>query len=153
MPAIDVVSDANVALKWFHAEGEEEVPEARALVAAHQARTVALKVLDLTAYEVGNALLRGHAKATASQVATVLEALAEICPAVRPDPDELRLAAELADRHALTLYDAAYAAVAENRGATLATLDRALLKAGLGSRPSEVAERLAPRTPKRRKPR
>jgi len=22
---IDVVSDANVALKWFHAEGEEEV--------------------------------------------------------------------------------------------------------------------------------
>jgi predicted nucleic acid-binding protein len=154
MPAIDVVSDANVALKWFHAEGEEEVPDARALVAAHQARTVALQVLDLTAYEVGNALLRGRAKATASQVATVLEALAEICPALRPDPDELRLAAELADRHDLTLYDAAYAAVAENRGATLATLDRALLKAGLGSRPSELSGQLEqPDTPKRRKPR
>lgn len=154
MPAIDVVSDANVALKWFHAEGEEEVPEARALVAAHQARTVALSVLDLTAYEVGNALLRGRAKATASQVATVLEALAEVCPAARPGPDELRLAAELADRHDLTLYDAAYAAVAENRRATLATLDHALLKAGLGSRPSEVAERLARRrSPKRRRPR
>lgn len=147
MPAIDVVSDANVALKWFHTEGEEEVPAARALVAAHQARTVALSVLDLTAYEVGNALLRGRAKATASQVATVLEALAEICPAVRPSSDELRLAAELADRHDLTLSDAAYAAVAENRGATLATLDRALLDAGLGSRPTELA-------PKRtRKPR
>ena len=144
MPAIDVVNDASVALKWFHAEGEEEVPEARALVAAHQARTVALKVLDLTAYEVGNALLRGRAKASASQVATVLEALAEICPALRPDRDELRLAAELAGRHHLTLYDAAYAAVAENRGATLATLDRALLDAGLGSRPSTVVEGLAP---------
>jgi hypothetical protein len=84
MPAIDIVSDANVALNWFHAEGQDEVPEARALVAAHQASTVALQVLDLTAYAVGNALLRGRAKATASQVATVLEALAEICQ--RPGP-------------------------------------------------------------------
>ncbi len=138
MPAIDVVSDANVALKWFHADGEEEVAEARALVAAHQARTVALWVLDLTAYEVGNALLRGRARATARQVAIVLEALAQICPAVRPDGDDLRLGAELAVLHDLTLHDAAYAAVADNRGATLATLDRALLEAGLGRRPSEV---------------
>jgi len=154
MPVIDVVSDANVALKWFHAEGEEEVSEARALVAAHQASTVALQVLDLTAYEVGNALLRGRARATASQVATVLGALAEVCPAIRPNVDELRLAAELGARHDLTLYAAAYAAVAENRGAILATLDRALLKAGLGSRPSEVAERLlSADPPQRRKPR
>jgi predicted nucleic acid-binding protein len=139
MPAIDVVSDASVALKWFHSEGEEEVPEARALVAAHQARTVALLVLDLTAYEVGNALMRGRTKASAEQVATVLESLEEICPAVRPDTGELRLAAELAERHDLTVYDAAYAAVAESREATLATLDRALLEAGLGRRPSELS--------------
>jgi len=97
-------------------------------------------VLDLTAYELGNALVRGRAKATASQVATVLEALAEICPAAQLDAGELRLAAELATRHDLTFYDAAYAAVAESRGATL---DRALLKAGLGSRPSELTEVLA----------
>ena len=45
MPVIDVVSDANVALKWFHAEGEEEVAEARVLLAAHRARTVALTSL------------------------------------------------------------------------------------------------------------
>jgi len=155
MPAIDVVSDASVALKWFHAEGEE-VPQARALIAAHQARTVALLVLDLTAYEVGNALVRGRAKATAAQVATVLGALDEICPAVRPDADELRLASELAERHDLTLYDAAYAAVADSRGATLATLDRALLKAGLGSRPSELSQQLASPAAegrKRRRPR
>lgn len=141
MSAIDVVTDASVALKWFHAEGEEEVPEARALVAAHRARTVALLVLDLTAYEVGNALMRGGTQATADQVATVLGALEEICPAVRPDTEELRLAAELAERHDLTIYDAVYAAVAESRAATLATLDRALLEAGLGSRPSELSRR------------
>lgn len=142
MPVIDVVSDANVALKWFHAEGEEEVAEARALLDAHKARTVALSVLDLTAYEVGNALLRGRAAAGPDQVATVLEALAEVCPALRPDPSELRRATELAAQHELTLYDAAYAAVAENREATLATLDRALLGTGLGTRPSELATRL-----------
>ena len=142
MPAIDVVSDASVALKWFHAEGEEELEPARDLLAAHQSRTIALSVLDLTAYEVGNALLRGQAKANADQVATVLDALAEICLAVRPDAAELRVAAELAARHDLTLYDAAYAAVAESRNATLVTLDQALLDAGLGTRPSELTPRL-----------
>jgi predicted nucleic acid-binding protein len=142
MPVIDVVSDANVTLKWFHAEGEEEVEEARALLDAHKARTVALSVLDLTAYEVGNALMRGRAAAGAEQVATVLEALAEVCPALRPNPGELRRATELAAEHDLTLYDAAYAAVAESREAELATLDSALLDAGLGIRPSELARRL-----------
>ena len=33
-------------------------------------RTVALSVLDLTAYEVGNALMRGRAGASAEQAAT-----------------------------------------------------------------------------------
>jgi predicted nucleic acid-binding protein len=143
MPAIDVVSDASVAVKWFHAEGEEEVAEARALLGAHKARTAALRVLDLTAYEVGNALMRGRAAASAEQVATVLDSLAEVCPALRPSSDELRLATKLASRHELTLYDAAYAAVAKSREATLATLDRELLDAGLGSRPSELTARLA----------
>ena len=77
--AIDIVSDANVTLKWFHADGEEEVEAARALLAGQRERTVALGVLDLTAYELGNALLRGRARASAEQVTTVLDALREIC--------------------------------------------------------------------------
>lgn len=140
--AIDVVSDANLALKWFHSEGEEQVAAARALLEAHKARRVALSVLDLTGYEVGNALLRGRAKATPDQVATVLEALAEICPAISPSGAQMRLAAYLADRHGLTLYDASYAAVAQDRRATLVTLDRDLLNAGLGIQPRELAARL-----------
>jgi predicted nucleic acid-binding protein len=142
MPAIDVVSDASVALKWFHAEGEEEVGPARALVTAHAAREIALFVLDLTAYEVANALLRGHATATPDQVVVALEALDSICPALRPDRAEAKLAAALAVRHELTIYDAAYAAVAANRNAELATLDAALLRSGLGRRPSELVSRL-----------
>jgi predicted nucleic acid-binding protein len=143
MPAISVVSDANIILKWFHSEGEEEVEPARALLDAHKERTVSLSVLDLTAYEVGNALMRGRAGASAGQAATVIEALAEVCPAIRPSPEEMRVASQLAEHHDLTLYDAAYAAVAQSRSAELVTLDRALLGAKLGSRPSELTDAIA----------
>jgi predicted nucleic acid-binding protein len=139
-PAIDVVSDANVVLKWFHAEGEEEVEPARALLAGHRDRTISLSVLDLTPYELGNALLRGRLGVSAERAATVLEALAELCPAIAPDVDDMRAAASLAEQHDLTLYDAAYAAVARRRGARLATLDAEILEAGLGHRPSELIE-------------
>jgi predicted nucleic acid-binding protein len=143
MPAISVVSDANVVLKWFHAEGEEEVDSARALLEAHKERTIALSVLDLTGCEVGNALMRGRAGVSAERAATVVEALAEICPAVHPTSEEMRAAGKLVERHDLTLYDAAYAAVAHSRSAELATFDRALLDAELGSRPSELVQVIA----------
>jgi predicted nucleic acid-binding protein len=143
MPTISVVSDANVVLKWFRSEGEEEVGAARTLLEAHKERTVALSVLDLTVYEVGNALIRGRAGVSAQQAATVIEALVEICPAIRPSPEEMRGASELAERHDLTLYDASYAAVAQGRSAALVTLDRALLDAELGSRPSELVQAIA----------
>lgn len=139
MPAIDVVSDANVALKWFHAEGEEEVEPARALLAGQRDRTVSLSVLDLTPYELGNALLRGRLGVDAERVVEVLDALREICPAITPSSEDLREAAMLAAGHDLTFYDAAYAAVAQRRGAELATLDGELLRAGLGRPPSEIA--------------
>ncbi|MBA2700631.1 MAG: type II toxin-antitoxin system VapC family toxin [Chloroflexi bacterium] len=144
MPTIDVVSDASVALKWFHAEGEEEVGAARALLEHYGRHAIALSVLDLTPYEVGNALLRGRATVAADRVAVVLEALAAICPQVSPTTGDLREAATLAQRHGLTLNDAAYAAVAQARGAELATLDQALLRSGLRRRPSAILADLTP---------
>lgn len=138
MPALDVVSDASVALKWFHAEGEEEVEAARGLLERYGQQGIALYLLDLTPYEVGNALLRGRAAVAGERVAVVLEALADICPQVTPSTAELSQAAALAELHGLTLYDAAYAAVARGRGAELATLDQALLRTGLGRRPSAI---------------
>jgi predicted nucleic acid-binding protein len=143
MPAISVVSDANVVLKWFHSEGEEEIDAARALLDAHKERTISLSILDLTVYEVGNALMRGRAEANAEQVSTVIQALAEICPSIHPSIDEMKAASHLAERHELTLYDAAYAAVAQGHSAELVTLDRALLNAKLGRRPSQLVSALA----------
>ncbi|MBS1878319.1 MAG: PIN domain-containing protein [Actinobacteria bacterium] len=136
MPAIDVVSDAIVVMKWFHAEGEGESMEARALVEAHRSRTAGLAILDIASYEVGNALLCGRAGASAGQVAVVLDALSELCTAVSPRAEDFRRAGELAEQQDLALYDAAYAAVAESNDAELATLDSAPLDAGLGARPA-----------------
>jgi len=141
-PAIDVVSDANVALKWFHSEGEEEVEPARALLAGQRERTVALRILDLTPYELGNALLRGRLGVSAERVGAVLDALSNICPTIVPDSEDFGEAAALAEEHQLTLYDAVYAAVARRRDAQLVTLDRELLRAGLGRRPSDLAAEL-----------
>jgi len=132
-----VVSDASVALKWFHEAGEEEVEASRALLEAYADRGLDLLLLDLTVYEIGNVLVRALGRSPEQAVA-VLDALCDICPRVAPAPAELLLAAQLAVAHRLTLYDATYAALAQARGATLATLDRALLRAGLGVRPSEI---------------
>jgi predicted nucleic acid-binding protein len=142
MPEIDVVADANVALKWFNEAGEPDVEPARALLTLHRERAIALQVLDLTLYELGNALLRGHVGATAGQVSAVLAALREICAIIAPDDDDLKLAAELAVEHRLTLYDAVYCAVARLRGAELATLEEQILAADLGTRPAGLLERL-----------
>jgi predicted nucleic acid-binding protein len=138
MSSTSVVADTNVALKWFHAAGEQEVEPARALLSRHRDRHLVLHVLDLTAYELGNALLRGHASLDGERVAVVLEALAELCPAITPSPQDLREACRLATEHDLTFYDAAYAATAQRRDAQLATLDDRLLKHGLGRRPAEL---------------
>ena len=137
MVAIDVICDASVVLKWFHAEGEDEVEAARGLLDLHRGRAAALSVLDLTAYEIGNVLVR-RLRMKRAHADAVLDALAEICPRLAATPAELASALTLAAEHDLTMYDASYAAVAAARHAHLATLDRALIDAGLGRRPSEI---------------
>ena len=140
---IDVVADASVVLKWFHAEGEEEVPESRQLIELHRNRVISVSVIDLTAYEIGNALLRGRPQVAAERVAIVINALSEICPRVTLTAAELAEAVGLAEQHGLSVYDAAYAAAARTMGGHLATLDRELLRAGLGQRPSALLAALS----------
>ena len=142
MPAIDVVSDANIVLKWFHERDEQDVQQARTLLELHRARRVVLHVLDLTYYEVGNTLMRGRAQASPEQTAIVLKALRDICLTITPDDDDLALTTELVAEHNLTVYDAAYAAVARRRRALLVTLDQQLLIAGLGMSPDQLLNQL-----------
>ncbi|MGH7904679.1 MAG: type II toxin-antitoxin system VapC family toxin [Candidatus Dormibacteraceae bacterium] len=136
----DVICDASVVLKWFHDEGEQEVEEARRLLASHRKGMLTTWVLDLTFYELGNILLRAL-RWPAAEVAAQLDDVRAICAVLVPNATELRLAAQLAEAHALTFYDAAYAAAARSRGAALATADRALLGAGGGEPPGVIAAR------------
>jgi predicted nucleic acid-binding protein len=137
----DVVCDASVVLKWFHDEGESEVDDARRLLAAHRSGSITAWVLDLTFYELGNVLLRAL-RWSAADVADQLDDLRAICSVLAPSAAEQRLAAQLAEEHKLTFYDAVYAAAARSRGSALATADNALLDAGAGESPAAVAARL-----------
>jgi predicted nucleic acid-binding protein len=139
---LEILCDASVVLKWFHADGEEEVGESRALLDLHRTRRAALSILDLTMYEVANALVRGM-RVPADRAQVVVEAIDTICPRLTITTPELADALALAQLHGLTVYDAAYAAVARTHRARLATLDRLLLGAGLGERPSEIVSGLA----------
>jgi len=133
---IDVVSDANVALKWFHEHGEEDVEPARELLARHRAREVMVHVLDLTFYEVANGVVRrwGDAAAAAKLCRSVeLRCKGNV---VGADPSLLEATAEIAVKHGLTTYDAAYVAAARRFDWRLVSTDvRDLVSKGLAITP------------------
>ena len=141
MPVTDVVCDASIVLKWFHDEGEHDVEDARRILAGQRSGGLTAWVLDLTFYELGNVLLRAL-HWPASDVVAQLDDIRAICGVLSCGPSELRLAAQLAEAHTLTFYDAAYAAAARSRGAALATADNALLDSGIGEPPGLIAARL-----------
>lgn len=141
---IPLVADTSVLIKWFHTEGEREVEAAHALLQAHRAERIDVRLLDLAIYELGNILLR-KLKWSARRVADQLDDVQVLCG--RPfslEPEWRRQAAALAERHALTLYDAAFAAAAQGMGASLVSADQQLLVAGLAESVSMWVERIGP---------
>jgi predicted nucleic acid-binding protein len=133
--------DTSVLITWFHHEGEEHVDEARALLRAHMMGGLRAHVLDLAVYEMANVLLRAlHWRA--DDVADQIQDLLVICgPPLQMTMDWTRNAAELAEHHGLTFYDAAWAAVARGLNLPLVTGDRQLLAAGLAiSAPAAVQQ-------------
>lgn len=137
---LDVICDASIVVKWFH--DEDETDPARTLLRAHQERRLNARVLDLTLYELGNVLLRRLHWGGAATAAQLRDLVAICGPPVHAGADEQAGAAGLADDTGLTFYDAAYAAVARERGATLVTADRELLAAGAGVTAAALVERL-----------
>jgi predicted nucleic acid-binding protein len=134
--------DTSVLIKWFHSEGESELEQAHALRSAHVTGEVDAHMLDLASYEVGNVLTRAL-RWTAADVADQLADLQAILgPPLLMAPAWLRRAATLAHDHALSFYDASWAATAAELGIPLISADRRLLAAGLAESPSEVTSRL-----------
>jgi predicted nucleic acid-binding protein len=134
--------DTSVLIKWFHDAGESELSEARALRDAHIRGDLTAHVLDSAIYEVGNVLARAL-KWTATDIAEQLDDLLVIVGSpISMAQAWLRDAAELAERHTLSFYDASWAATAAALGVSLVSADRRLTAARLAETPAAVVGRL-----------
>jgi predicted nucleic acid-binding protein len=135
-----VLCDASVICPWFWEDGEPELQAARSVLTAAADGELRPYVLDFTLLEFGNVALRRVGWPAKKVVAAIGEVEAVCAAPVAVERDALLVAISLAARHRLTLYDAAYWAVAQERGTPLVTLDRELIAAGAGVHPSALGD-------------
>jgi predicted nucleic acid-binding protein len=95
--------------------------------------------LDLTLYEVANAMMRRHGAIPPVEDAIRLVRLTCGDRLLAVDPDLLAAALRICEEHGLTAYDAAYVAAARLRGWTLVSVDEAdLVSKGLAILPGDA---------------
>lgn len=131
--------DSCVWLAWARAVDEPDHEAATALVTKSARGQVELRLLDVTLYELGNVVVCAW-KQPPRAARLIVDAAFDIAgglPLV-PTPAERREAHALAEEHGLSVYDATYAAVAQERRLTLVSGDRQLLRAGLAVAPADV---------------
>jgi len=136
---VKLLLDSSAWLAYARAEDEPDHEAVAAILTRSARGEVELRLLDLTAYELGNVVVRAWRQPT--RVARlVVDAALDLCaaPPLVPTPAERRSAHALAEQHGLSVYDATYAAVALERRLTLVSGDRRLLRAGLATAPAEV---------------
>jgi predicted nucleic acid-binding protein len=130
--------DASVILAAF--DSDDKLHELSQALLANP--DVTLTTLDLARYEVANVAVRGWCDL--ARVAPLLEAIDRISGdgGIMPSTTTLlSRAAKLADEHAISVYDAAYVAAADQAGGKLVSCDiRDLVSKGLASSPASVHE-------------
>lgn len=123
---MSLVVDASVALSWYL----DDEQDADALAILARVRANGAVVPSLWRLEIANVLLlklrRGRLSPQAFRIA--IGELDELAIEVDAHTDEQAFGEtiQLAQRHGLTAYDAAYLELAQRRGLALATLDREL---------------------------
>jgi predicted nucleic acid-binding protein len=129
MPAL--VIDASLAASWCFPD--ERTNYTNGILQALSGPLEAV-VPRLWAYEVRNSVLMGlrRKRITQADAAEFLEAMKGL-PIRLADPASYDGVFRLADRHGLTVYDAAYLELAIREGLPLASLDKALGKAAAAS--------------------
>jgi predicted nucleic acid-binding protein len=122
------VLDASITLSWAFTD-ESEPAAARAAELLETGADTA-RVPDLWRYEVRNVLLTGERSGRISAAATdrFLGQISRLRIETDTSRDDSHLL-QLARQHKLTVYDAAYLALALHEHIPLATLDRALSRA------------------------
>lgn len=108
--------DASVVVKWFSSENEDYVSEADGVRLAIRRQEITAVAPDLLLYEVLNALIKGK-RLQLDHMGIALEVFFNIIDSElklkKIDIDLSRQAVKLADKFAITFYDAVYLALAQ----------------------------------------
>jgi len=124
-----LVVDASVAVKWFKPHGEQHLEQALELLVGHRNGDVTLAAPSLMRLEVINALWSRRIDAgRLGQVARDLDDFELLWFEI--DRGLTEVSARIAAEARLTVYDAAYAALAVRLDAELVTCDAELLAVG-----------------------
>ena len=128
--------DASVLLAAFDPQDRHHEP-ARALLEDDE---VTLATLDLARYEVTNVAVRAwRAPKSVTPLLAVVERLADDGGVLLSTDTLLTRAAEIAARHTISVYDAAYAAAADEGGYRLVSCDQHdLVSKGLAALPASA---------------
>jgi predicted nucleic acid-binding protein len=129
--------DASAILAAFDPEDESHEPASVLLTDAE----LTLVTLDLARYEVANVAIRAWSspKAVAPLLAAI-DRIADDGGVIEATSSLLSTAADLAERHAISVYDAAYVAAAAEAERILISCDvRDLVSKGLAKMPGGVA--------------
>lgn len=134
--------DASVLLAAFDPE-DDHFGSARMLLEDDQ---VTLVTLDLARYEVANVAVRAwRAPESVKPLLAVVERLADDGGVIPSTESLLLRAAELAEQHAISVYDAAYATAARGAGHRLVSCDeRDLVSKGLAILPARASSAAEP---------
>jgi predicted nucleic acid-binding protein len=137
--------DASTILAAFDSDDDFHEP-AHAIMVDPE---LTLATLDLARYEVANVAIR--AWRAPDRVGPLLDAIERIAGdggVVLSTTALLTRAAQLAEEHTISAYDAAYVAAAGSTGGTLVSCDvRDLIGKELASSPAQVRDPIAPITP------
>lgn len=124
-----LVVDSSIVFKWFVADRESHVAESWELLQDHLAGSVVLASSAHLRLEVLNALKQRHFDGNElARVADILEGFRLQWHPV--DAELSRAAAPISAEYGLTLYDAAFAALAVELDCELVTADRRLAAGG-----------------------
>jgi len=137
--------DASAILAAFDSDDDFHEPARSILVDPE----LTLATLDLVRYEVTNVAIR--AWRAPDRIEPLLDAIERIAGdggVVLSTTALLTRAAQLAEEHTISAYDAAYVAAAGNTGGTLVSCDvRDLVSKELASSPAQVRDMIAPVAP------
>jgi predicted nucleic acid-binding protein len=128
--------DASVLLAAFDPEDDHHEP-ARTLL---ENTETTLATLDLARYEIANVAVRAwRAAESVAPLLAAVERLADDGGVVASTDTLLTMATDVAERHTISVYDAAYAAAADKGGYRLVSCDeRDLVSKGLAVLPANA---------------